>query len=109
MRMWMVPPEVMCRKHLLGEHVEIHMMVGSLRRGRSIAGHLERGQLEPRVAQVRHRALAAEMRSRGYHHASPLLGHGRLTTKQQIAKVDAAWSLVELRRRCAECAERSES
>jgi hypothetical protein len=30
MRMWMVPPKVMCRKHLLGEHVEIHMLAGSL-------------------------------------------------------------------------------
>ena len=107
MRMWMVKPELMCRKHLLGEHVEIHMMVGSLRRGRSIAGHLERGQLEPRAAQVRHHALAVEMQSRGYQHVSPLPGHGRLTTKQQTAKVDAAWSLAELRRRCAECARRN--
>lgn len=109
MRMWMVQPELMCRKHLLGEHVEIHMMVGSLRRGRSIAGHLERGQLEPRTAQIRHRALAVEMRSRGYRHASPLPGRGRLTVKQKTASVDATWSLAELRRRCAECAERSES
>ena len=107
MRMWMVNPELMCRKHLLGEHVEVHMMVGSLRRGRSIAGHLDRGQLEPRAAKSRHRALTVEMRSRGYRHVSPLPGHGRLTVKQQTAKVDAAWSLAELRRRCAECARRN--
>ena len=25
MRMWMVNPRIMCRQHLLGEHVEIHM------------------------------------------------------------------------------------
>ncbi len=106
MRMWMGPPEAMCRRHLLGEHVEIHMMVGSLRRGRSIAGHLERGQLEPRAARQRHSDLAAEMRRRGYHHDSPLPGHGQLTAAQHAAKVDAAWSLIELRRRCAECAER---
>ena len=106
MRMWMVDPELMCRKHLLGEHVEIHMMVGSLRCGRSIAGHLDRGQLEPQAARARHRALAAEMQGRGYQHASPLPGHGRLTAKQQTAKVNAAWSLTELRRRCAECAGR---
>ena len=106
MRMWMVPPEVMCRKHLLGEHVEIHMMVGSLRRGRSIAGHLERKQLEPCAAQQRHSALAAELRRRGYRHVSPLPGHGQLTAMQRAVKVDAAWSLIELRRRCAECADR---
>ena len=34
MRMWMLPPAGMCRKHLLGEHVELHMLLGSLRRGK---------------------------------------------------------------------------
>ena len=38
MRMWMLPPECMCRKHLLGEHVELHMLLGSMRRGKSIEG-----------------------------------------------------------------------
>lgn len=40
MRMWMLPPETMCRKHLLGEHVELHMLLGSLRRGKNIDGFL---------------------------------------------------------------------
>ena len=30
MRMWMVNPGFMCNKHLLGEHVECHMLVGHL-------------------------------------------------------------------------------
>lgn len=38
MRMWMLPPETMCRKHLLGEHVELHMLLGSLRRGKTLTG-----------------------------------------------------------------------
>ena len=72
MRMWMVDPKKMCRKHLLGEHVEIHMMAGTLLKGRSIDGFLERGLLEPQSARKRHDALAAEMQARGYNHASPL-------------------------------------
>lgn len=36
MRMWMLPTAGMCRKHLLGEHVELHMLLGSLRRGKNI-------------------------------------------------------------------------
>jgi len=28
--MWMTPPAGMCRKHLLGEHVELHMLLGQL-------------------------------------------------------------------------------
>ncbi len=67
MRMWMVDPKKMCRKHLLGEHVEIHMMVGTLLKGRSIDGFLERGLLEPQSARIRHDALAAEMQARGYN------------------------------------------
>ena len=31
-------PETMCRKHLLGEHVELHMLLGSLRRGKTLTG-----------------------------------------------------------------------
>ena len=38
MRMWMVPPSKMCRQHLLGEHVEIHMLVGTMRKGKSMQG-----------------------------------------------------------------------
>jgi hypothetical protein len=28
--MWMVDPRLVCSKHLLGEHVELHMFVGCL-------------------------------------------------------------------------------
>ena len=38
MRMWMVPVQYMCRKHLLGEHVEHHMLVGSIHKGLSMRG-----------------------------------------------------------------------
>lgn len=40
MRMWMVPPRHMCRKHLLGEHVELHMFVGSIKNGVRVEGYL---------------------------------------------------------------------
>ena len=32
MRQWMVDPRLLCRKHLLGEHVENHMFIGTLKR-----------------------------------------------------------------------------
>jgi len=48
MRMWMLPPETMCRKHLLGEHVELHMLLGSLRRGKNIDGFLAGKLVDPR-------------------------------------------------------------
>ncbi len=32
MRMWMIDPELMCVQHILGEHRELHALLGSLER-----------------------------------------------------------------------------
>ena len=32
MRMWLVPPQLMCDQHLLGEHLEMHMFIGTIRK-----------------------------------------------------------------------------
>ena len=66
MRMWMLPPETMCRKHLLGEHVELHMLLGSLRRGKNIDGFLAGKLVDPRRMFRRHGELVLEMERRGY-------------------------------------------
>lgn len=100
MRMWMVPPETMCNRHLLGEHVETHMLAGSLRCGRSIQGFLDKGLLEPAVLQQRHDVLAREMRRRGMQHASPLEAD---TACYRTGYVDVQQADLELRRRCPDC------
>ena len=103
MRMWMVDPGIMCRKHLLGEHVEIHMLIGSLRSGKSIQGFLDRGLLEPQNIVSRHRALVREMLGRGYRHKSELNINFNIS---QIGEVDQEKSLWELLERCSECSTR---
>ena len=72
MRMWMVDPTLMCDQHLLGEHVELHMLAGTLARRRSIDGFIAKGLLEPGAMHERHEALVAEMAARGFMHRSPL-------------------------------------
>jgi hypothetical protein len=62
----------MCRRHLLGEHVETHMMAGCLLAGRSLEGYYARGLIDTDLIAPRHTALAAEMAARGYRHESPL-------------------------------------
>ena len=99
MRMWMVPPRRMCRKHLLGEHVEIHMAVATLRLGKSVDGFLRKGLLELGSLRARHDELVEEMLRRGYRHASPL---GRLPRRTE-GKVDRKANLLELARRCPDC------
>ena len=100
MRMWMVDPKILCRKHLLGEHVELHMFVGTIQKGVSLDGYVSRGLVDTSKIASRHETLVEEMIARGYNHQSPLPYVDTLG----IGKVDAIASAVELRRRCPDCA-----
>ena len=104
----MVDPRVMCRQHLLGEHVEHHMFVATLNRQRDVSGFLDLNLLEPRSLRSRHAELVREMRSRGYNHKSPLpkASIAYLSRVDRNVKVDRAASLKELLRRCPECRRR---
>ena len=55
----------MCTKHLLGEHVELHMFVGCLVRKKTLNGFFSKGLLEVHSIRARHHALAREMLRRG--------------------------------------------
>lgn len=103
--MWMVEPALMCDKHLLGEHVETHMLGGTLARRRSIDGFIAKGLLEPGSLVSRHDALAAEMTSRGFRHASSLAAPdtGYLPEAARSAKVDTQKSARDLAARCERC------
>jgi hypothetical protein len=75
MRIWDLPPEVLCRQHLLGEHRELHAIWTVLTNGKTgYAKHPETLRWRGKLAALhrRHDALVAEMARRGYQHASPL-------------------------------------
>jgi len=103
MRMWMVDPRILCRKHLLGEHVELHMAAAWLRLGKHIDGWVNTNCLEPRSIGARHKALAAELTRRGYKHRSPLRQPRVLKTQHPTAKIEKKAALQELLRRCPAC------
>jgi hypothetical protein len=104
MRQWLVDPQLLCRKHLLGEHVEHHMFAGSIHKGKSVKGFLRDGLLEPKTLQTRHSQLVGEMISRGYNHKSPLLKVD--VSHLPDGKIDINKNIEDLRNRCEECAER---
>ena len=104
MRQWLVDPRLLCRKHLLGEHVEHHMFIGSILRGKSVAGFLSGGLLEPKTLKARHTQLADEMTRRGYNHKSPLLDVD--ITHLPPGKIDVERNIADLRVRCEACAKR---
>ncbi len=68
----MVDPRRMCRQHLLGEHVELHMIVGNHKKGRNLQFMVDRAYIDPTRVWNRHEALVREMKRRGYNHRSPL-------------------------------------
>jgi hypothetical protein len=101
MRMWNVDARKMCRQHLLGEHNEIHKMVGNLRKSRRWTESLTaKGFLEPQNAFSRHEELAKEMKRRNMNHKSPLDIRG---VKLPYGKVSVRKSIHDLRKRCKKC------
>lgn len=75
MRVWDVPPSLLCRQHLLGEHRELHGLWRILTDNRQgYSHHLETRRWRGKLAALyqRHEVLAAELARRGYQHASPL-------------------------------------
>lgn len=75
MRIWDIPPEILCRHHLLGEHRELHAIWSILTKGKKgYARHPETRRWVGRLKALyrRHDMLVEEMTRRGYRHQSPL-------------------------------------
>ncbi len=100
MRMWMIDPSKLCRKHLLGEHLECTMFVGTINKGISIKGYLNGGLLQVDKLKERHDQLAEEMVRRGYKHKSPLPD---FKYEGENGSVDSAANEIELHNRCKDC------
>lgn len=100
MRMWGVNPGLLCNKHLLGEHVEMHMFCGTILKNKSIQGYLDNGLVDPCKISARHEDLVYEMERRGMNHKSPIQFNSCHLSKHQI---DIGKSMNELSIRCEEC------
>ena len=112
MRMWMTNPKIMCRNHLFGEHLEIHMFLGTLKQNKSLTGYLKNNCCEPKSFKDRHDHLVMEMKDRGYKgHKTPVENIDcecvlNLGEEQQNWKVNSQQSLIDLISRCPKCKER---
>lgn len=74
-RIWAVPVSELDRQHLLGEHAELHCIVGALQgKYKAYRNHPETRRFENRIEQLyfRHNQQVAEMAKRGYKHQSLL-------------------------------------
>lgn len=112
----MVEPRFMCTQHLCGEHVENHMILGTIKDGKSLDGYAKNNLLQLKDLVERHDILAEEMLRRGFNHKSPLLMDDFLQyLKQHIEKyhfvlensnVDIQKSEEDLFGRCPKCREK---
>ncbi|PIT88014.1 MAG: pyrimidine dimer DNA glycosylase [Candidatus Magasanikbacteria bacterium CG10_big_fil_rev_8_21_14_0_10_36_32] len=75
MRIWDISPKCLCRKHLLGEHRELHaiwIILSQNKKGYSRHPETLRWQGKTKALFARHEALVAELIRRDYKHLSPL-------------------------------------
>jgi hypothetical protein len=110
--MWMIDPAAcMCRKHLLGEHVETHMIAGAIRKKKKLNGYVKANALEIASLVARHNALADEMIRRGYKHNSPLKAQDTSYLPDFVrgSRVNREKSMTMLFNRCADCKARKET
>ena len=107
MRMWMINPKLMCRKHLLGEHNEIHKHRHNFIKHHSIKKRIGLGQIEPKSMKTRHDELANEMINRGYNHNSPydMPDISYLSIIEKEYQVDKEKAYMDLINRCKDCLE----
>jgi hypothetical protein len=107
MRVWDLPPQLLCNRHLVAEHFEIHTIWSVLTRGlQGWARHPETRRWSGRLAALyrRHEADVEEMTRRGYHHKSPLDASLTAGEAEQGEYVDTPEEQVRLlRERCPAC------
>lgn len=105
MRMWMINPELLCKKHLIGEHGELHKFLHNWKKKHKIDGRISGNAIEPLSYKKRHDDLAKEMLHRGYNHNSPLQqpDFSYLPEDQLNYKVDVNLNKDILYKRCETC------
>jgi hypothetical protein len=102
-RIWDLEPDVLCDRHLLGEHRELHGVWSILTTGkRGYANHPETlrwgGRLK--ALYVRHDGLVKEMKRRGFEHRSPLdseLATGAIRQTELLESIERQRERLRLR------------
>jgi len=75
MRIWDIEPSLLCQKHLLGEHRELHAIwtvITQNKKGYSKHPETKRWKGKLKALYLRHQKLVEEMKKRGYFHKSNL-------------------------------------
>ena len=109
MRIWDVNPKLLCRKHLLAEHRELHGLWNILTKHKGKGGYSHHPETlrwvgKNRALYNRHELLVKEFIKRGYKHLTPLdkkLAKGK--NKQDVFINTLAEQKILLKNKPCEC------
>lgn len=108
MRIWDIPPEKLCRKHLLGEHNELHAMWNILTQDKTgYSNHPETKRWKGKLKALFrvHEEIVQEMIARGYNHKSPLdikLAKGRRVQDKFVDPVERQIEILKQKGCCCD-------
>ena len=94
MRIWDIPPDKLCRNHLLGEHTELHAIwsiITKNKKGYSHHPETLRWKGKLKALYLRHEKIVKEMKKRGFKHKNPLnrdLATGKSIQKELIDSLE---------------------
>ena len=109
MRIWGVDPSLMCQRHILGEHREMHALVVMIRLGTKksqLEAHCRLGQVAIHQIVDRHELLVEEMERRGWNHKTPM-GESERALLWVEGEIDSLRNLSLLSERCPLCREKN--
>lgn len=106
MRIWDLPPSILCKDHLLGEHRELHAIwnvITKKKKGYSKHPETLRWFGKLKALYLKHEEIVGEMRRRGYKHQSSLdlkLAKG-LSTQTAYVDPPAQQKIILSNKKCA--------
>ncbi len=101
MRMWGIPPEFMCIRHLSGEHGEIHKHRKTFEKQHSIDRRMSPiVQILPAKMKERHDELAKFLNHKSKYELPDL---SYLPEKYLNAEIDLEYNIKDLSDRCPKC------
>lgn len=102
MRMWMLDPKMMCIKHIVGEHGEIHKHRHNFVKKHNISGRIKPiVQICPELMEKRHDELVPFLKNHKSPYTQPDLTH--LSSNERYAVADIEANKKDLVERCPEC------
>lgn len=109
MRQWFLPPILLCKDHLLGNHFEIHKHRHNFIKKHNMRKRLAYpSQIDPKLMKEDHDNIVKEMLRRGYNHNSPYEQPDVSYLDHLEVKVDLDYNIQDLMERCPTCKKRIE-